>query len=63
MRREKRRAEFEKLYLAQRDRLREKRNRKPNPPSGANEPTAPRATDAGRARAATAPAGSFERRN
>jgi hypothetical protein len=63
MRREKNRAEAEERYFAQRDRLREKRNRHPNPPSGAYEPTASSATDAGGVRAATAPAGSFERRN
>jgi hypothetical protein len=63
MRREKKRAEGEERYLAQRDRLREKRNRKPNPPSGANEPAASRATDASGARLPPAPAGSFERRN
>jgi hypothetical protein len=63
MRREKKRAEGEERYLAQRDRLREKRNRNSNSSSGANEPSASRATDSGGARAATAPAGSFERRN
>jgi hypothetical protein len=63
MRREKRRAEFEARYLAERDRLREKRNRNSNSSSGANEPTAPRAANPGGARAATAPPGSFERRN
>jgi hypothetical protein len=63
MRREKRRAEFEKHYLAQRDRLRAKRNHDSNSSSGAYEPTAPRAADPGGARAATAPPGSFERRN
>jgi hypothetical protein len=63
MRREKNRAEAEERYLSQRARLREKRNHNSNSSLGANEPAASRATDAGGVRAATAAAGSFERRN